>query len=65
MTVKTRARAVSIGGPAASLVAAAAAAATGLSTAAGTGTIAGGAAGTARGLLPKVKVIRTCKTLFS
>jgi hypothetical protein len=34
-------------------------------TAAGTSTIAGGAAGAARGLPPKVKVIGTCKTLSS
>jgi hypothetical protein len=66
--MKTRARAVSIGGLAASLVAgiaAVAVAVTGLPITASTGTIAGGAAGAARGPPPKVKVIGTCKTLSS
>ena len=67
--MKTRARAVSIGGPVTSLVAGVAAVAvaeTGLPiTAAGTSTIAGGAASAPRGPPPKVKVIGTCKTLFS
>jgi hypothetical protein len=69
LTIKTRARAVSIGGPAASLVAGVAAvvvAAIGLPiTAAGTSIITSGAASVPRGPPPKVKVIGTCKTLFS
>ena len=67
--MKTRARAISIGGPVASLVAGVATVAvavTGLPiAAAGTGTIAGGVASAARGPPPKVKVIGTCKTLSS
>jgi hypothetical protein len=67
--MKTRVRAVSIGGLVASLVtgvAAVAVAATGLPiAAAGIGIIAGGVAGVARGLPLKVKVIRMCKTLSS
>jgi hypothetical protein len=67
--MKTRARAISIGGPVASLVAGVATVAvavTGLPiAAAGTSTIAGGAAGAPKGPPPKVKVIGTCKTLSS
>jgi len=67
--VKTRARAVSIGGLVVSLVAGVvvvAVATTGLPiAAAGTSTIAGGAAGATRGPPPKVKVIGTYKTLSS
>ena len=67
--MKTRARAVSIGGLVASLVAGVTVvvvAATGLPiTAAGTSTIAGGAASATRGPPPKVKVIGTYKTLSS
>jgi hypothetical protein len=67
--MKTRARAVSIGGLVASLVAGVATVAvavTGLPiTAASTGTIAGSAASAPRGPPPKVKVIGTYKTLFS
>jgi hypothetical protein len=69
LTVKTRTRAVSIGGLVALLVAGVAVvvvAATGLPiTAAGTGIIASGAAGATRGPPPKVKVIGIYKTLSS
>jgi hypothetical protein len=69
LTVKTRARAVSIGGLVVLLVAGVAVvavAATGLLiAAASTGTIASGAAGATRGPPPKVKVIGTYKTLSS
>jgi hypothetical protein len=70
--MKTRARAISIGGPGALLVAGVAIVAVAIMglpiTAAGTSTIAGGAASAAsaaRGPPPKVKVIGTCKTLSS
>jgi hypothetical protein len=67
--MKTRAKAVSIGGLVVLLVAGVAVvavAATGLPiTAASTGTIAGGAASATRGPPLKVKVIGTYKTLSS
>jgi hypothetical protein len=69
LTIKTHARAISIGRPVALLVAGVAVvvvAAIGLPiTAAGTSTIASGAASAPRGPPPKVKVIGTCKTLSS
>jgi hypothetical protein len=67
--MKTYTRAISIGGPVASLVAGVvvvAVAVTGLPiTAAGTSTITSGAASAARGLPPKVKVLGIYKTLSS
>jgi hypothetical protein len=68
LTIKTRARAISIREPVVLLVveiAAVVIAATGLPITAGTSIITSSAASTTRGPLPRIKVIETYKTLSS